>query len=365
MPLTHLSLTNIRCFESFDLDLPRQLVVTGPNGQGKSTLIEAISLLALTRSHRARHDGELIRTEPTPKTPGVRAQETPGVTATVAGTLGPRQIVRIALTATSSGLAKQANRFGRLTPLTGIVGLVRTVLFTPEELELLTGPPRLRRRLLDGLLLQRDGPPFAEQLLTFHRTLRQRNRLLATKLSLPDLQAQIAPWDTLYVAAATAIVAQRTTLLTELAAAAARQLAAMQLPLELAVSYQATVPEPERLDELLVARLERDQALGSTSIGPHRDDVVITVNGRPMTSASRGEQRAVLVALKLAEYERLAAADPTIEPIFLVDDVMSELDPDRRALIAAHLLSRPCVITTADPGALPSELAGLPRYELT
>lgn len=350
MPLTHLSLQNIRCFPSLELELPRQLVITGANGHGKSTIIEAIGLLALTRSHRARHDSELIQTDQS--------------VATVAATLGPRQVVRLALTTTGSGLTKQANRFGRLVPLTGIVGLVRAVLFTAEELDLLTGPPRLRRRLLDGLLLQRDGERFADELLTFHRTLRQRNRLLASRLSVSELRAQIAPWDALYARSARVIIEHRARLLAELREATAAQLAAMELPLALAMSYHATVPELDQLPELLVARLERDAALGSTSTGPHRDDLLLTINGRPMSSASRGEQRAVLVALKLAEYERLAVADPANEPIFLIDDVMSELDPERRAVIAAHLAARPAIITSADPAQLPSELAELPRYSL-
>ena len=350
MPLTKLELTNVRCFPSLTLDLPRQLVITGANGHGKSTIIEAISLLALTRSHRARHDGELIATGQT--------------VATVTAQLAPRQLVRLALTTTGAGLTKQANRFGQLVPLTGIVGLIRTVLFTPEELELFTGPPRLRRRLLDGLLLQRDGASFADRLLQFHRTLRQRNRLLTSRLSLFELRRQIAAWDALYASSATEILRCRIALLAELRTATQAQLAAMQLPLELSLSYHATVPQIEQLSELLVARLERDQQLGSTSVGPHRDDLLVTVNGRPMSSASRGEQRAALVALKLAEYERLAAADPANEPIFLIDDVMSELDAERRVLIASHLATKPCLITSADPTQLPRELATLSRHEL-
>jgi DNA replication and repair protein RecF len=350
MSLTHLSLSNVRCFPSLELDLPRQLVVTGPNGYGKSTILEAISLLSLTRSHRARSDREVIRSPISGP-------------AVVTGTVGPRQLLRLVLADQGGSLVKQAHRAGRAVSLSEFVGTVRTVLFTPEELELFTGPPRRRRGVLDGLLLQREGAVYAELLLTFHRSLRQRNALLNQRLTPTALRLAVAVWDELLGQTAEGIVARRETLSRELATATRERLEAMAVPLVPAFRYQTSVA-PDRFLDALSARLERDQALGSTSVGPHRDDLVVSVNGRPVTSASRGEQRSLLVAVKLAEADRLTAADPANPPLMLVDDVMSELDPDRRALVAAELLHRPCLVTSADPASLPDALRTLPRHEL-
>jgi len=348
MPLSRIELTNVRCFPDLAIDLPGQLVVVAPNGQGKSTILEAITMLALTRSHRTRSDGDVIRTDQT--------------SATITGYLGPRQPLRIVLSRDRDRVVKQANRLGQIVPLTGLIGMIRVVTFGPEDTELMTGAPRLRRGLLDSLLLQRN-PTYSQTLLSFHRAVKQRNALLARGGSLETIRSAITVWDLLFVEAATAIIRERLALVAELEAATQRFLQTMNLPFTVTLRYQASVPDLDRFDELVAARLERDRDLGSTSIGPHRDDLAVTLNGRLVGNASRGEQRALLVALKLAEYERLAAG-ATEPPLFLVDDVFSELDADRRELVATHLADRPCIITTADAALIPTILSSLPRHTL-
>ena len=350
MALSHLSLTDFRCFPTLELDLSDQLVIVGANGRGKSSILEAITLLALTRSPRTRSDSELIRAD--------------RETAIITGTVGPRKQVRIAVSTERERVIKRASLFGSVVPLTELVGTVQIVSFLPEDLELFTGPPKARRGLVDSLLLQRVGKQYAETLVAFHRALKQRNSLLAQRMPIDALRSTVGVWDSLLVGAATSIINQRIELSRELHETTARILAEMNVPLELELHYHSTVTDLMRFDELLTARLERDRELGSTSIGPHRDDLLLTVNGRPMVSASRGEQRAVLVALKLAEYERLAAGNADSAPIFLVDDVFSELDPVRRDIVAQRLVSRPCIITTADASTIPSTLSSLPRHEL-
>lgn len=351
MSLSHLELTNFRCFPTFKLDLPDQLVLVGPNGRGKSSILEAITMLALTRSPRTRSDAELIRT-------GEAA-------TTIEGTLGPRQTVRLVVQSDGQRVTKQVNRFGTMTQLADLIGTVRVVTFGPEDIELFTGPPRLRRRLIDDVLLQRSGRGYAQTLITYYRALKQRNSLLAQQLTLGALRDAVTVWDLLFSEAAGVIIQARQTLAVELETATRQFLEAMELPMKLELRYQTTVPELDRLPELLTARLERDRTIGSTSVGPHRDDLQFLLNGRPMASASRGEQRAVLVALKLAEYERLAAQSaPDTQPRFLVDDVFSELDPSRRQTIAKYLAERPCIITTADQSLIPGELSSLPIHEL-
>lgn len=348
MPLQRLELTNVRCFENLSIDLPRQLIVVAPNGRGKSTILEAITMLALTRSHRTRSDGELIKTNET--------------AASITGLLGPRQPLRIVISRDRDRVVKQANRLGQIVPLTGLIGMIRVVTFGPEDTELMTGAPRLRRGILDSLLLQRN-PTYAQTLLSFHRAVKQRNALLARGGSLDAIRAAITVWDLLFIESASAIIRERQALVAELEIATQTFIGTMQLPFTVSLRYQSSVPDLDRFEDLVAARLERDRDLGSTSVGPHRDDLAVLLNGRAVANASRGEQRALLVALKLAEYERLAAGS-TEPPIFLVDDVFSELDPDRRELVATHLVDRPCVITTADKTLIPDQLSSLPIYEL-
>jgi DNA replication and repair protein RecF len=229
---------------------------------------------------------------------------------------------------------------------------MRVVMFAPEEMLLVVGPPGLRRDTLDRLASDRS-PAYARALVTYERALRQRNGLLKAIREETATRAELRFWDEAFVDAGAEVVEGRADLLAALAgplAAAHREIAPEEGGLALAYVTNAPVRPEERPRDALARRLaetaDKEVWNGATLVGPHRDDAAFLLDGRDMQGvASRGQQRSAILALKLAELDLLERLDGR-PPLLLLDDVFSELDPARRGHLVRRISALPQAFVT-------------------
>ena len=377
MHLARLELEEFRAYRLLDLPLDRRgLRLHGPNGSGKSTLVEAIALLATTRSPRTSTERELI---------GWQSGIEYGVPAytrcrgTVSRADGD-SIVEVSIEAdpTRDGVAKKQVRLGgRPVRASDAVGTLKAVLFSAEDVELVAGPPARRRRYLDLAISQLDGR-YLRALSTFNRVLAERNSLLKAfgrakvSPSAPTVAAQLAFWDEELVAHGSVVVADRIVMLRRLACLAGKRFAWLNGSGSLDLDYRGSTDLPpdllrtsldDRAIQALIARnfettlqeTRREEIRrGITLCGPHRDDFALLAGGVALSAfGSRGQQRLAVVALKLAEADLMTerAGEP---PVVLLDDVLSELDADRRGKLIEAIAGedRQLVITASDAALL-------------
>ena len=356
--LDSLSLRDLRGYAALDAEFgPGPQLVWGPNAAGKTSLLESIVLAAWGRSHRTTTDVELIRWgadlarveagagHDSIEVALVRPGSAPGGAAT------GRKRIRV------NGVPRRAS---------GLAGLLRTVVFAPEEMLLVAGAPGLRRTAIDQLAGQRSAA-YQRDLAAYGRTLQQRNSLLRAIREEQAARDELRYWDGALLDAGGAIVAERLKLLAELADPLARahaEIAPEEAAIgQLALRYETNAPAApgetprEALARRLIDTAEKEVWNGATLVGPHRDDVVFELSGRDLaTFASRGQQRSAILALKLAELDLLTTLDGR-PPLLLLDDVFSELDPARRSHLVRRIASLPqAFVTTTTLDDLDPEL---------
>ena len=389
MHLTSLNLTQFRCYASIGLDIPDAGVrVIGANASGKSSLLEAIGLLATTRSFRGANDRDLVRWDSGQEfglAPFAR------VDASVVTEEGERAL-GIAIQLAQNGDSIASKRFqldGHVTSAHEMVGHLTTVSFTPEDVQLVIGPPADRRRSLDILISQIDQT-YMRHLSRYGQVLRQRNSLLKSfardrvQPTAPAAVTQVSFWDEQLVAEGGYLIGSRARVVDQLGAAMARHSRELTAGSHFTLAYdsrtdvsvvdlvqetsdrEAVIRANEALQRDLETHRTDEFRRGMTLTGPHRDDVVFDLDGRSLARfGSRGQQRLGVLALKLAEADVVASrnVDP---PVFLLDDVLSELDHAHRDLLldaVAHHGSQ-VILTSADEevGNHPA-LDGLGTYE--
>jgi DNA replication and repair protein RecF len=343
--LARLWLTDFRSYASADIEFaPGLTALLGANGEGKTNVMEAIGYLATLSSFRGAPNDALVRAGATSAV--VRAE----------GEREGRSLLIEAEVATTGRGRVQVNK-QRLARARDLLGALRVSVFCPDDLELVKGGPAMRRGYLDDTLVSRR--PALDSLRTdLDRVLRQRNALLRQsggRLT-PEIESTLLVWDTKLVESGEAFADARAALVAELAPVldtAYAQVAGRSAPV--ALVYDA----PWRVGGLAAALEEarRDELRrGVSLVGPHRDDLVITIDGLPSrTHASQGEQRSLALALRLAAHRVVTEATGSA-PILLLDDVFSELDPDRSAALLAHLPTGQTVLSSASglpPGADP------------
>ncbi len=347
MRVKSLELLNFRNYDHARIEPDEGVTVfAGPNAQGKTNILEALHLCCLGRSHRTSRDEELIRWgEPSARVTVKTAQRDGthevGVLLTRAGR--KKKTVRIG--------ARQAERIGEL------FGHVCGVLFSPEDLQIVKSGPAERRRFID-MQLSQLRPAYFYALQRAVRTLNQRNALLREIAKNPSLAPTLEMWDEQLAQCGAQIAENRREAVERLgqfAAQAHSDLTGGRETLALRYLSQADEANPREalLRRLHAARAE-DLRRMSTSVGIHRDDILITIDGREArTFASQGQQRSAVLALKLAQLE-LCLAERGEAPILMLDDVMSELDPQRRRQLIERIDRVQTFVTCTDV----SDLAG-------
>lgn len=393
MFLTHLALVNFRNYTRLELDLPAGAVVLrGDNAQGKTNLLEAIYFLATTRSTFTRLERQVINW------PTLEQDAFPY--ARLEGHVqrrGGRFRLDITILADANGqFHKEMRLNGVKKRALDLVGQLNAVLFLPEDIELITGPPATRRRYLDITLCQ-INPAYCQALAQYNQAIAQRNALLKQLAERRRGEDQLAFWDEqLADYGATLIVTRRAALgeLDRLARERYRLLTDdheqlriyyapsfdpedrpvldYQRPLALEEMWSPTAPSPSAA-EVRAAFLQRLQhshreeiARGITITGPHRDDIHFLVDGVDMTLyGSRGQQRSTALALKLAEMDFMQRTTGET-PVLLLDDVMSELDCSRRVRVLSAVQDvQQILLTTTDWNDFtPDFLAGAHRLNV-
>ena len=355
MRLSHLWLHDFRNYTSADLTLPAGLtVVRGANGEGKTSLLEAIGYLATLASFRGMPSEALVRDGATMAV--VRGEgERSGRQLLIEAEIGPRGRVAV---------NKQ-----RLRRSNDLLDALRVSVFAPDDLELVKGGPSARRRYLDDTLVALS-PKHDATRRDLDRILRQRTALLrqsAGRLT-PDIATTLDVWDAKLVVAGEALADARAALVTDLEPALAKAYADLS-PTRGAVTAAYDAPWRDAGLAAALAEARNDELRrGVCLVGPHRDDLTLRINAMPArTHASQGEQRSMALALRLAAH-RLVADTLDDVPILLLDDVFSELDPDRTDNLLHHLPSGQAVLTTAGPlpaGAEPEQVVTVTTGALT
>jgi DNA replication and repair protein RecF len=343
-----LELTAVRCWSSLGLDLSDGLVViTGPNGSGKTSIVEALVFGCLGVSPRTSRDLEAISN-------GAAAMR---VELDIDGPVGQmRRAVGLA-----PGQARRLSIDG--DPVRGLgpwraAGSV--LVFLPDELRAVKGPPAARRRHLDRLLEGLDQG-FAETLGRYQEALAQRNALLRRIRGGLTGESALDPWDHQLVSLGAIIGLARRQALRRLEPSVAGHLArlggpgAVRLAIETSPSVLAEVADDQIkavFERETANRRERDIRAAQTLAGPHRDDVLIEADGKDLRRlGSQGEQRIAVLALLLAQRDDLSQSRAM--PILVLDDVLSELDPERRERLLDALRSGgQAIVTSADPGTV-------------
>ncbi|HLI01541.1 MAG TPA: DNA replication/repair protein RecF [Acidimicrobiales bacterium] len=348
MHLEHLWLTDFRTYHQAEL-VPAAsglTVITGANGQGKTNLLEAIGYLATLRSFRGAPGEALIRVG------------APNAVVRASGSREGRGLLIEAELKPTGRDRVQVNR-QTLRRTRDLLGALQVTVFAPDDLELVKGGPAGRRRYLDDLLVALHPRHDATQ-TEVERVLKQRNALLKSAAGRgrpgPDVLSTLDVWDAKLTAAGEALVTARRGLaeaLSPLAGAAYATLATGSTgPGRVTVGVRYQPSWSGSLASALAAARDEDLRRGLSTVGPHRDELLLGIGGLPArTHASQGEQRTLALALRLGGH-RLVTGRIGSPPILLLDDVFSELDPDRSAALLDSLPEGQALLTTA--GALPA-----------
>ncbi|MDO5297830.1 MAG: DNA replication/repair protein RecF [Clostridia bacterium] len=348
MRVKSLSLRNFRNYEQVSLTPDSGVTVfCGPNAQGKTNILEALHLCCLGRSHRTPRDEELIRWGEQRARVQIATEQGDGtheVTILLDRTQRRKKTVRIGM--------RQAERIGEL------LGNVCGVLFSPEDLAIVKSGPSERRRFID-MQLSQLRPAYFYALQRAVRTLNQRNALLKEIARDGSLLGTLDMWDEQLALCGAEIAANRREAIGILSQSAARAHTSLTSGKEvLRLWYISQTEDAPDAAERLLARLRaarsEDLRRCTTTVGIHRDDIGISIDGKEArTFASQGQQRSAVLSLKLAQLD-MAGQERGEAPILMLDDVMSELDPDRRRQLIERIDRVQTFVTCTDI----SDLAG-------
>lgn len=345
MRVSHLWLRDFRCYEQVEVEFPPgTTVIEGGNGEGKTSLLEAVGWVATASSFRGVPDSALVRA----------GREHAVLRAEVADD-ERTQILEAELRV--AGRNRLLLNHQPVTRSRELAGLLRVTVFAPDDLQLIKGAPSERRRYLDDLLVA-ITPRFEAVRGDLERVLRQRNALLRGGVHTPGERDTLSVFDEQLVRAGGELVRGRLQLAARLVPAvddAVRGLAGDASP-RIRARYEASWSAghdllPETVDGLLRAALagarRKEVERGITLVGPHRDDWRLSLGDLDSrTHASQGEQRTLALALRLAGH-RVCTEVLDSSPVLLLDDVFSELDEDRRHALVVNLPSCQALLTTA------------------
>lgn len=377
MHLTRFSLNNYRNFTRFEADIPLgSILLVGGNAQGKTSLLEAVYFLATFTSFHATHDRQLVNfQEARDSNPAVARIE-----AEFMRHGRPQHLaVSIALEDNGDGGSKRMRKYvwvnGEKRKISQAIGQFNAVLFQPQMLKIIEGSPGDRRRYVN-LILAQIYPDYAEALSRYDKVLTRRNALLKTLFERKGSPDQLDYWDEILAGTGSVIMHTRIQALREIEKHAllihqnlTRNAEVLQL--DYRPSYEPLAPDSDQLflqlgdppdrsglskEEIRSGFYRKIQSLhnyeiqrGVSTVGPHRDEIRFLANGRDLGDyGSRGQIRTALLSMKMAEVTWMTEKTGQ-PPVFLLDEVLAELDPQRRADLLEHIQDiEQTLLTTTD-----------------
>ncbi|MEH2465074.1 DNA replication/repair protein RecF [Nostoc sp.] len=354
MYLKTLNLRQFRNYQDQKVEFnAAKTILVGNNAQGKSNLLEAVELLATLRSHRMTRDRDLVQ----------EGEAIAQINATLERQTG---VSDLTLTLRRNGRRSVALNGESIRRQMDFLGVLNAVQFSSLDLELVRGGPEGRRNWLDTLLIQLE-PVYAHILQQYNHVLRQRNAFLKkTQDSAPSNQdSELAVWDAQLATTGTRVIRRRDRAIQRLAPIASAWHASISGSTEvLQIKYVPNIPlednHPEEVQQAFLAKIQQrmiaEMHQGTTLVGPHRDEVELTINQTPARQyGSQGQQRTLVLALKLAELQLIeeVVKEP---PLLLLDDVLAELDLSRQNQLLDAIQDRfQTLITTTHLGSFDSQ----------
>ncbi len=314
---------------------PEINVIYGENAEGKTNAIEGIYLCSQGRSHRTFHEKDFIAFES--EQASVRV---------VYETLARSEVSLGIKYLRSGGKVCDKNRVP-VTKMSEFIGNFRTVLFTPEHLQIVKSSPQFRRRFLDSAISQ-ISPIYIASLQRYTRALVQRNNLIALAKDRGSADPSIEVWSLSLSKEAAIISKMRNDYVEKLGAAVSEIFSDMTSGREKPEIYYRSYCDEDTYVKMFTSSIEREIRFGTTLFGPHKDDLDILLNSREAKNfASQGQQRSLALAFKLSEGE-LSKQESGEYPVFLLDDVLSELDENRRDFIVSRISGRQVIVTSCE-----------------
>jgi DNA replication and repair protein RecF len=337
MRINTLNLRNFRNHSKAEFDLDSDLIlITGPNGSGKTNILEAIHLLTVGKSGRARYDRDLINYDQN--------------FCTIRGTTLvdqdnydlEMQIVKSDSFENASTKKVKVNKVPKAQKY--FCGVFNSVLFIPEDIHLITGAPSDRRRYLDMLLSQADNE-YKGALDLYTKSLKQRNKLLEMINELDKGWEQLDYWTAHVLKNGQVIQTKRERFFDEISPQLLKTGQLLNNPdTETALKYKKNLLSPERIE----SHQAKEIAAKTTLIGPHRDDFEVFLNGHNSAEfASRGQQRSIILALKLCEIDYIESKKGE-RPVLLLDDIFSEFDDAHKKAVIETIGKQQTIVTSSD-----------------
>lgn len=336
MYIKELELKNYRNFENIHLEFDKGInMILGKNAMGKTNILESVFLLSRGRSFKTSRLNELIKNDEESFFVYAKAVRGSGefFVRYGYGKDGKKQIG-------VNGMEIQKNA--------ELLGNLYTILFVPDDLYIVKGNPEQRRSFMDEVLLQ-ARPNYRYDLMRYYRTLKQRNNLLKNIAKKPSLRYTLYSWDEQITEYGLKIAGMRSRLVSSLAAEAAKIHKNLSGGEELDVKYIVNFGNnKDDYINLIKKSADKDIAYGLTTIGPHRDDIRILLDGMDAKSySSQGQQKTIALSLKLSEI-KIIQNEIGESPVFLLDDVFSELDEDRKKYVLDNISGMQSLITAND-----------------
>ncbi|MEH2388219.1 MAG: DNA replication/repair protein RecF [Nostoc sp.] len=355
MYLKTLNLRQFRNYQDQKVEFTAaKTILVGNNAQGKSNLLEAVELLATLRSHRISRDRDLVQ----------EGEAIAQINATLERQTG---VSDLTLTLRRNGRRSVALNGESIRRQMDFLGVLNAVQFSSLDLELVRGGPEGRRNWLDTLLIQLE-PVYAHIFQQYNHVLRQRNAFLKhhiETLHTTSLDSELAVWDAQLATTGTRVIRRRDRAIQRLAPIATAWHASISGSTEiLQIKYVPNIPlednHPEQVEQAFLAKIQQRAIAeihqGTTLVGPHRDEIELTINQTPARQyGSQGQQRTLVLALKLAELQLIeeVVKEP---PLLLLDDVLAELDLSRQNQLLDAIQDRfQTLITTTHLGSFDSQ----------
>ncbi len=346
MFLKKIELTNFRNFKKQSFDFSKLNIISGPNGRGKTNILEAIYLLSCTKSFRTAKNSDLV----------LWGKDFARIVADTTDK-GKKFKIEFILDLRPERLQPKTIKIdGQKRKLFFALGKLKTVLFSPESLDIILGSPQQRRRFLDFLISQQDSK-YAKYLMYLARILKNRNAVLFRISQREAGVEELDFWTKELTDYGSLIILRRGQLINYFNGIVSKRYQEISgKSQELTIDYKNKSFQPDdisKIKEKFLKKLERARdreiLLQRTLVGPQRDNLTFKIDDKNMESfGSRGEVRSAILALKLTEVEFLSQKSSGDLPVFLLDDVFSELDEERREYLAKMLSKTQTIITACD-----------------